>query len=148
MSVCLAAGRSPRPARHRWPMPTRTPSKRASAICCRFPRTGPRTLGCASKLRRVQAVPVGKPACRTAVTSATHRRAQPAPPAEAAPPAELPAHVQLGQRLKQRRVDAGLTLAGLAERAGFGKAYLSRIENGKKVPPIGTLARIADVLGI
>lgn len=60
---------------------------------------------------------------------------------------EIPAHVALGARLKQRRLDARLTLAELAERAGFGKAYLSRIENGKKLPPIGTLSRIAHVLG-
>ena len=63
-------------------------------------------------------------------------------------PSEQPAHVELGARLKKRRLEAGLTLAALAERAGFGKAYLSRIENGKKVPPIGTLSRLADVLGI
>lgn len=62
--------------------------------------------------------------------------------------AEAPAHVELGVRLKQRRLEAGLTLAQLADQAGFGKAYLSRIENGKKVPPIGSLARIASVLGI
>ncbi len=69
---------------------------------------------------------------------------------EAAPeaPKEVEAHIALGTRLKQRRLEAHLTLAELAERSGFGKAYLSRIENGKKVPPIGTLSRIADVLGI
>lgn len=55
---------------------------------------------------------------------------------------------QLGQRIRQHRLAAGFTLAQIAERSGFGKGYLSRIENGKKIPPIGTLARIADVLGI
>lgn len=69
-------------------------------------------------------------------------------PASQAVPTELPAHVELGSRLKRKRLEAKLTLAELAERAGFGKAYLSRIENGKKIPPIGSLARIADVLGI
>ena len=68
--------------------------------------------------------------------------------AEPVPAEESPAHVELGQRVRQQRLATGMTLAQLAERAGFGKAYLSRIENGKKVPPIGTLARIADVLGI
>ena len=67
--------------------------------------------------------------------------------ADTAPDA-APLPVDLGARIKQQRLAAGLTLAELAERAGFGKAYLSRIENGKKVPPIGTLSRIADVLGI
>ncbi|WP_431113189.1 helix-turn-helix domain-containing protein [Variovorax paradoxus] len=70
------------------------------------------------------------------------------PATQPAAPAEVPAHVELGVRLRQRRLEAGLTLAALADEAGFGKAYLSRIENGKKVPPIGSLARIAGVLGI
>ena len=70
------------------------------------------------------------------------------PATQPAAPAEVPAHVELGVRLKKRRLEAGLTLAALADEAGFGKAYLSRIENGKKVPPIGSLARIASVLGI
>jgi transcriptional regulator with XRE-family HTH domain len=61
---------------------------------------------------------------------------------------DVPAHVALGMRLKERRLAAGLTLEELASKAGFGKAYLSRIENGKKVPPIGSLASIAGVLGI
>lgn len=79
---------------------------------------------------------------------ARKRPAKSAQPSDPIPPVQVAAHVQLGERLRQRRVDANLTLSELAERAGFGKAYLSRIENGKKVPPIGTLARIADVLGI
>ena len=79
---------------------------------------------------------------------APKRAAAPAAAAVAAAPAEVPAHVDLGVRLKQRRLEAGLTLAALAEQAGFGKAYLSRIESGQKVPPIGSLARIASVLGI
>ena len=61
---------------------------------------------------------------------------------------DVPAHVQLGARLREQRLKGGLTLAQVAEQSGFGKAYLSRIENGLKVPPIGTLSRIADVLGI
>jgi transcriptional regulator with XRE-family HTH domain len=63
-------------------------------------------------------------------------------------PAEVPAHVALGVRVRELRLLRGLTLAEVAERAGFGKAYLSRIENGRKVPPIGTLARIATVLDV
>jgi transcriptional regulator with XRE-family HTH domain len=70
------------------------------------------------------------------------------PDAETDTPKEVEVHIALGARLKQRRLEAKLTLAELAERSGFGKAYLSRIENGKKVPPIGTLSRITDVLGI
>lgn len=53
----------------------------------------------------------------------------------------------LGGRLRQLREAAGLTLAEVADRSGFGKGYLSRIETGLKVPPIATLSRIASVLG-
>ncbi|TXI81521.1 MAG: XRE family transcriptional regulator [Cupriavidus sp.] len=58
------------------------------------------------------------------------------------------AHGALGRRLRQHRLEARMTLAEVAERCGFGKAYLSRIENGRKVPPIATLARIAAVLNV
>jgi transcriptional regulator with XRE-family HTH domain len=58
-----------------------------------------------------------------------------------------PALNELGQRIRSRRLAAGLTLEQLAIKSGFGKAYLSRIENGKKMPPIATLSRLADVLG-
>ncbi|MCI2810845.1 helix-turn-helix domain-containing protein [Eoetvoesiella caeni] len=54
----------------------------------------------------------------------------------------------LGKRLRKHRLAAGLTLEKLAGLSGFNKGYLSRIENGKKVPPIATLARLAGPLGI
>ncbi|MSP80650.1 MAG: XRE family transcriptional regulator [Rhodospirillales bacterium] len=40
-----------------------------------------------------------------------------------------------------------MTLDRLAEQTGFTKSYLSKIENGLKVPPIGSLARISGALG-
>lgn len=54
----------------------------------------------------------------------------------------------LGKRLRRHRLAAGLTLEKLAGLTGFNKGYLSRIENGKKVPPIATLARLVGPLGI
>ncbi|MDX3895171.1 XRE family transcriptional regulator [Pusillimonas sp.] len=53
---------------------------------------------------------------------------------------------ELGRRLREHRLAQGLTLEGLAAKVGFDKGYLSRIENGKKVPPIATLARLATAL--
>ena len=53
----------------------------------------------------------------------------------------------LGRRIQARRVQRGITLDALATRTGFSKGYLSRIENGKKTPPLDTLARIAQALG-
>lgn len=55
---------------------------------------------------------------------------------------------ELGRRLRRHRLAAGFTLEKLAKKAGFDKGYLSRIENGKKVPPISTLSSLAAVLGI
>lgn len=49
-------------------------------------------------------------------------------------------------RLKALRVRSGLTLDALAERSGFTKGHLSKIENGRAAPPIATLARIARAL--
>jgi transcriptional regulator with XRE-family HTH domain len=40
-----------------------------------------------------------------------------------------------------------LTLDVLTKRTGLSKGYLSKIENGRSIPPIGTLARIASALG-
>lgn len=39
-----------------------------------------------------------------------------------------------------------MTLDRLAQTTGFTKGYLSKIENGRKVPPIATLSRIAQAL--
>jgi transcriptional regulator with XRE-family HTH domain len=59
------------------------------------------------------------------------------------PPEEI---AQLGRRIQDRRVERGITLDVMAQRTGFSKGYLSRIENGKKTPPLSTLGRIALAL--
>lgn len=53
----------------------------------------------------------------------------------------------VGQRVHRRRVQRGFTLAGMSERTGLSKGYLSRIENGRKSPPLDTLRRLASALG-
>jgi transcriptional regulator with XRE-family HTH domain len=63
---------------------------------------------------------------------------------DGARPAEIEA---LGRRIQSRRSQRGVTLDVMAVRTGFSKGYLSRIENGKKTPPLDTLARIARALG-
>ena len=63
---------------------------------------------------------------------------------DGARPAEIEA---LGRRIQTRRSQRGVTLDVMAVRTGFSKGYLSRIENGKKTPPLDTLARIARALG-
>ncbi|OJY17173.1 MAG: hypothetical protein BGO98_13600 [Myxococcales bacterium 68-20] len=54
----------------------------------------------------------------------------------------------LGPRLRQARIDAGLTQAELAERAGVADATLSRIERNRLVPSIELTTRIAAALGL
>lgn len=52
----------------------------------------------------------------------------------------------IGERVAKLRTQSGLTLDQLASQTGFTKSYLSKIENSRKVPPIGTLSRIAHAL--
>jgi transcriptional regulator with XRE-family HTH domain len=54
---------------------------------------------------------------------------------------------QLGWRIQERRLQRGMTLDVISQRTGFSKGYLSRIENGRKTPPLPTLGRIAAALG-
>jgi len=55
-------------------------------------------------------------------------------------------HQMIGRRLRQLRKMRSATLDSLAKLTGFTKSYLSKIENAKKVPPIASLARIAEAL--
>lgn len=55
---------------------------------------------------------------------------------------------ELGARLRALREARGWTLADLAERAGFGAAYLSEIERGRKNVPFLSLSVIASALGL
>ncbi len=52
------------------------------------------------------------------------------------------------KKIKQIRQNNNITLKELTEKTGLTEGYLSRIENGKKVPPIPTLDRIAQGLNI
>ncbi|HYF17587.1 MAG TPA: XRE family transcriptional regulator [Ramlibacter sp.] len=72
------------------------------------------------------------------------------PPSRPAAPAPAPAFdgLALGAKLQELRTARGRTLDWLARETGFTKGYLSRIENGKKTPPIGSLARVARALEV
>ncbi|MFJ6729574.1 helix-turn-helix domain-containing protein [Streptomyces sp. NPDC091281] len=54
----------------------------------------------------------------------------------------------LGVRLRGLRVEAGLTGAVLAERAGVGQPTVSKVENGRMVPSPDVLGRLCDGLGL
>ena len=54
----------------------------------------------------------------------------------------------LGDRIRQRRADTGLSAAELARRATISKGYLSAIEHGNSVrPSADVLTRLATALG-
>jgi len=55
---------------------------------------------------------------------------------------------ELGKRIQQQRTDRRLTLQELAEKTGYTKGYLSKIENSEKAPPVSTLINLAKALNI
>jgi transcriptional regulator with XRE-family HTH domain len=55
---------------------------------------------------------------------------------------------ELGKRIQQYRTNKRMTLQELAERTGYTKGYLSKIEKAKKAPPVSTLINLAKALNI
>jgi transcriptional regulator with XRE-family HTH domain len=53
-----------------------------------------------------------------------------------------------GQRLRETRINAGLSQSELEDISGIPKARLSRYENGHVAPSIQTLARLAQALDV
>lgn len=54
----------------------------------------------------------------------------------------------LPQRIRTLRRFQRRTLKDISERCGFTVSLLSKIESGKTVPPLATLSRIANALGV
>lgn len=54
----------------------------------------------------------------------------------------------LGEAIKQRRKEVGLTQAALAEKAGIHRSYLAGVEIDRYNPSLKTLVNILSVLGI
>lgn len=55
--------------------------------------------------------------------------------------------IALGNKLKQRRLERGMTLADLGEASGVHTSYLSRIEKAERRPSAPILQMIAKPLG-
>jgi transcriptional regulator with XRE-family HTH domain len=55
---------------------------------------------------------------------------------------------RLARTIRELRTERGLTLQQVAERTGFSKGLLSKIETGIVSPPIATLAKLAEVLDV
>ncbi len=62
------------------------------------------------------------------------------------PPELSDIELRLGRRVSELRTARGYTQDRLASETGFTKGYLSKIENSKIIPPIGTLIKIAQAL--
>ena len=57
--------------------------------------------------------------------------------------------MEFGEFVKKHRVEKGLTITALAEKAGISRPYLSQIEGGINKPPSEPkMRRLAEVLGI
>lgn len=56
--------------------------------------------------------------------------------------------VAFGGRIRELRRKADLTLQALADNAGISVGFLSQVERDKATPSLGTLASIADALGV
>jgi transcriptional regulator with XRE-family HTH domain len=54
----------------------------------------------------------------------------------------------LGERLKQRRLEAGLTQAQLADAAGVLRTSVTNIEAGRQKPPLHLLYRMCVALDV
>ena len=71
------------------------------------------------------------------------------PPAPESPrlTGDTAARTILGERLRQARLDADLSLRALADRAGVSASLLSQLERGVTEPNLSSLRRIATALG-
>ncbi len=56
--------------------------------------------------------------------------------------------VELSQRIKQRRLDLGLSLEEVAAAAGQTRSWLSKVENFRITPSLPALARVAEALRV
>lgn len=54
----------------------------------------------------------------------------------------------LGGRIRRRRKQLAMTLQALCDKADLSPGYLSQVERGLATPSLGTLAQIADGLGV
>ena len=56
--------------------------------------------------------------------------------------------MDIGKRIRKLRRQQDFTLQEIADKCGFTKSLLSKIENNVISPPVSTLSKIADALGV
>jgi len=54
----------------------------------------------------------------------------------------------VAQAIRRHRLSQNMTLEALAEKSGFTKGYLSRLENFRVSPSLSALSKLAEVLGL
>lgn len=59
-----------------------------------------------------------------------------------------PLAARIGARIRQLRTDAEFPFDAFVEETGLGRGYVSELERGLVVPGVGTLARVANALGV
>ena len=55
---------------------------------------------------------------------------------------------EIGKRIHRYRLQNNFTLQELADKTGYSKGYLSKVEKSEKAPPVATLSVIARELGV
>jgi transcriptional regulator with XRE-family HTH domain len=56
--------------------------------------------------------------------------------------------VNVGRRVRERRLRRGLVIEDLARKTGLSKAYISQIETGKASPSLATAGKLAQALDV
>ncbi len=57
-------------------------------------------------------------------------------------------YLQFGDRLRDLRAAAGLSIYALAQKSGLTRQYLGRLESGQMLPGWETACTLADALGV
>ena len=60
----------------------------------------------------------------------------------------LPLRKQFGQRVKELRLAASMSQEAFADRCGFARSYMSRIERGGANPSLDAVEVLASALGV
>lgn len=55
---------------------------------------------------------------------------------------------EFGARVRERRLEVGLSQEALAHKAGIDRTYVGGVERGERNPALDNIWRIADALGL
>jgi len=61
---------------------------------------------------------------------------------------KLPIRQQFGKRFKELRLASGMSQEAFADKCGFARSYMSRIERGRANPSLDAIEVLADGLGV